>query len=444
MTYETDQRLKSYLDTNQLERERMCLAVLAADRRYSDVRPRHPRRGPDGARDIEALYQLEQRAFGAVGFVNQANDSVEHKRKIIAKFMDDLEGALKQTPKPEVFVFLTNVNLTVGEKDGLIEEAKKQGLAHSEIFDRERIRIVLDSADGLSLRFQYLGIPLSEAEQASFFAKWGDDIQGLINARFGALERTVNRIHFMQEASLPLAHLWVTLRLDREYPAATISHFRAFAYVQYLAPVQRVFALLFGCADNSTRNNATTESDISPGDSGILKGIAGAQWEHHFPEDADTERAAAILWGEEDLYAQHTTKVGSLSGAGRTKVKAITLTYSKSRFFRFDSGPRLIDLNGATFAVVVNESLASKIVSIQVFANDYKLAQFHGGEFHAEPPDGHFGVPMVFTAQELADKWMVLRPIGATYFPLDFAERTPQRFYSASEIPADPNERASG
>ena len=45
------------------------------------------------------------------------------------------------------------------------------------VFDQERIRIVLDSADGFSIRFQYLQIPLSEAEQATFFAKWGDDIQ---------------------------------------------------------------------------------------------------------------------------------------------------------------------------------------------------------------------------------------------------------------------------
>ena len=54
--YETDQRLKNYLDTNQLAREQMCLAVLAIDRRFSNVKPRHPRGGPDGGRDIEAIF----------------------------------------------------------------------------------------------------------------------------------------------------------------------------------------------------------------------------------------------------------------------------------------------------------------------------------------------------------------------------------------------------
>jgi hypothetical protein len=39
---------------------------------------------------------------------------------------------------------------------------------HCEVVDRERMRIALDSPDGFSIRFQYLDIPLSEAEQASF------------------------------------------------------------------------------------------------------------------------------------------------------------------------------------------------------------------------------------------------------------------------------------
>ena len=56
MPYQTDERLKNYLDTNQLQRERMCRAILAIDKRFSEVRPRHPRGGPDGGRDIQANY----------------------------------------------------------------------------------------------------------------------------------------------------------------------------------------------------------------------------------------------------------------------------------------------------------------------------------------------------------------------------------------------------
>jgi hypothetical protein len=81
MPYQTDGRLKGYLDTNLLYREQLCLSVSAIDKRFSDVLPRRPRGGPDGARDIDAVYQGVQRVFGAVGFVNQANDSDEHKKE---------------------------------------------------------------------------------------------------------------------------------------------------------------------------------------------------------------------------------------------------------------------------------------------------------------------------------------------------------------------------
>lgn len=45
MAYVTDEQLKGYLDTNQLHREQMCLSILALDKRFTNVRPRHPRGG---------------------------------------------------------------------------------------------------------------------------------------------------------------------------------------------------------------------------------------------------------------------------------------------------------------------------------------------------------------------------------------------------------------
>lgn len=105
MSYTTDERLKSYLDTNQLGREQLCLAVLALDKRYTDVKPRHPRGGPDGGRDIEAVYRASELAYGGVGFVNQAADVEEKKKTIRAKFTEDVLSARAAEPKPSVFVF---------------------------------------------------------------------------------------------------------------------------------------------------------------------------------------------------------------------------------------------------------------------------------------------------------------------------------------------------
>jgi hypothetical protein len=237
MTYETDERLKSYLDTNQLGRERLCLAVLSIDKRFSEVRPRHPRGGPDGKRDIDAVFRGSQPALAAVGFLNQANDSDKHRKGSIRKFESDLQAAVLARPQLEVFVFFTNVNLRISEKSALENSARGRGIKQCEIFDRERIRILLDSPDGFSIRFQYLNIPLSEPEQATFFAKWGDDIQAVISEGFGKLERTLNRLQFVAETALPLSHFTIILELDREYRGSEVGHFRAFCSLDLVEPL---------------------------------------------------------------------------------------------------------------------------------------------------------------------------------------------------------------
>ena len=53
---QTDERLRSWLDTNQLARERLSLAVLALDKGFTAVTPRHPRGGPDSGHDIDANF----------------------------------------------------------------------------------------------------------------------------------------------------------------------------------------------------------------------------------------------------------------------------------------------------------------------------------------------------------------------------------------------------
>lgn len=112
---ETDRRLKDHLNTNQAARERMCLEILSVQEGYSDVEPRLPKGGPDGARDIQAKFK-DDLCFGAVGFVNDASDLEEHRKQIIKKFKDDLKNALKEkkdrSSNPRAFVFFTNVGLT--------------------------------------------------------------------------------------------------------------------------------------------------------------------------------------------------------------------------------------------------------------------------------------------------------------------------------------------
>lgn len=429
MPYHTDERLKSYLDTNQLHREQMCRAILAADKRFSDVRPRHPRGGPDGGRDIQAMYRDDQIAFGAVGFVNQANDSEEQKKTIKKKFSDDIESAISADSELKVFVFFTNINLTLGEKDSLIDQAKKAGILYCDILDRERIRIALDSPDGFSVRFQYLNLTLSEEEQASFFSKWGDDIQSVISSGFQKIEGTLNRVLFLQESNDPISSLTISFELDKKYTADEIGHFRVFCFLTLKEPKHKILSILFGASDKSNRMRNEQDADFTLQRTGIKYGIGSGQWEEHI--DFEEQSNNAEEGGDEN---EKWTQVGSGSSIGKDEIEFLPISYSKSSFIRFFPVISLRDLDDAMFLPFVNESLAEKIKAIHIYSSGYKLQEIAQTEINIDRTVIEPNFPVVFDSIELADKWVRVRPKIASTFHLRFFESTPKRLFVPSQV----------
>ena len=428
MPFETDERLKSCLDTYQLSRERLCLAVLALDKRFTEVNPRHPRGGPDGGRDIEAVFRQEQRVFGAVGFVNQANDSAEQKKIIRKKFEEDLNSALAAAPKPEVFVFLTNVNLTIGEKNELVSKAKAKRLEHAEIFDRERIRIALDSPDGFAARFQYLDISMSEAEQASFFSRWGDDIQSLVSTGFQRLEGTLERLLFLQEATNVVPTLFVVLELRESYPAEQIGHFRAFCSL-YLKEIRHgIVSILFGSTDKQDRLR-TAISSTERG--GIKHGISGGQWEKRI--NLDRRDLGEQGTKQEDEDGSELILTGSSSGIGVDPVPRIAIQYYNDNFIRFEPRLSLRDLDKAMFLPILNELLAEKVRGVHLFGGGYKIMQVREDDLGIDRSPFKPEIPLEFTSSELADPWVRIRPKEASVFRVSFFEQTPMRMSNPSK-----------
>ncbi|TBL75121.1 hypothetical protein [Paenibacillus thalictri] len=425
MPYQTDERIKSYLDTNQLHREQMCRAILAIDKRFSEVRPRHPRGGPDGGRDIEAIYRDNQLAYGAIGFVNQANDSEEQKKTIKAKFESDLNSALSADHKPSVFVFFTNINLTIGEKDALVDKAKKSGILFCEILDRERLRIALDSPDGFSIRFQYLNISLSEEEQASFFARWGDDIQSVISTGFQRIESTLNRVLFLQEYNDALSHFTLSFELDKIYPAEAIGHFRLFCSMYLKEPKQKIISVLFGSSDKSTRMRTDLGKDFTEQRSGIKYGIGGGQWEQYIDLEEN---------GNDDSEEEKYECVGSSSSIGRNEIEFLPISYSKSSFIRLFPSLTLRDLDEAMFLPFVNKFLAEKFKAIHIYSNGYKLQEISSSEYYIDESKFDPGFPVKFTEDELNDPWVRIRPKNASTFHIRFFEETPKRMYIPNQI----------
>jgi len=167
----------------------MCLGILALDERFSDLRPRRPKGGPDGARDLEAVLSDSHVVWGAVGFRNNANDSNDDKTWVREKFRSDVDNAPAENKRLHGFVFFTNVDSTPADVRDLETYARNAGIAFVDLFYRERLCIALDSPKGLAYRFKYLRLPMSDAEQAAFFAQLGGRIEELLTGRFDQVDQ---------------------------------------------------------------------------------------------------------------------------------------------------------------------------------------------------------------------------------------------------------------
>jgi hypothetical protein len=428
--YETDERLKSYLDTNQLYREQLCLAVLALDKRFTSVRPRHPRGGPDGGRDIEAQFRGSELTYGAVGFVNQAADVDEKKRAIRAKFRDDLDSAWGADPRPSVFVFFTNVNFSAGEKTALVGEAQARGFSACEILDRERLRVSLDSPDGFAARFQFLNIAMSESEQASFFAKWGDEIQSIITTGFQEVHSTLSQLLFLQEARRPILGLHVHLRLDRNYDATEIGHFRAFCSIYLREPKLGIFGLLIGKTDKAHRFRPDIKTPEHPG---IASGIASGQWKVAWdgtPEQDEPSESDIDDDSETEIYSL----IGCGSGVGVKSVENIVISYTTNSFIRVQPELSLMDFDECMLMPILNRSLASKLDSIRIFANGYVLLDLQKRAFSIDNSEFNLDLGEVFSVDELSDPWVRIRPADiSSAFELSLADNVPVRLFKSKK-----------
>lgn len=444
MAYETDERLKGYLDTNQMHREQLCLAVLALDKRFTDVKPRHPRGGPDGGRDIEARFRGEELTYGAVGFVNQAADVEEKKKTIRAKFGDDLNSACEADPKPSAFVFFTNVNLTAGEKTDLVNQAQAKGFTFCDILDRERLRIALDSPDGFAARFQFLNIAMSEAEQASFFAKWGDDIQSVITTGFQEVHSTLSQLLFLQEATRPLLNFQIQFTLDKEYEASEIGHFRAFCSIYLREPKLGILGLLIGKADKSERFRIDIQKkrDERPG---IASGIGSGQWKVAWEplslqadasqSDEKTEVNADVDDGKD---ASKYVPIGCGSAVGLAKVRHLVISYSTNSFIRFEPVLSLLDFDDCMVMPILNRSLSEKIDRIRIYANGYVLLDLDRSGWVIDDSTFDVALEGVFSERELADPWVRIRPAKfASAFCLSFADSVPVRMFKSKRATLD-------
>lgn len=337
----TEERLRTWA-LAQEERERMCLGILSLDPRYSNVKPRRPKGGPDGGRDIEAVFSDRILVWGGVGFRNNAVDSAEDKRWAREKFESDVSTARLEAPDLLGFVFFTNVDLTPGEVSDLEAIARSNGFQHIEVFYRERLRITLDSPRGLALRFQHLGVSLSEAEQTAFFAEYGAQLEASLHRGFSQVDERLKRLEFFHDSSLRLDSIELFVELKKDFSPSELGHFRVLAEFIDLHEPEPHPTLWLACRD-------AYSTYVSNGTEIPLIGTQSLSWSRHPDENLQATVFSA---------SQLTT--GSLNaGVG---------IHRRGPFHT------LADLDRKSLSIYVTENLLDKVAAIYISANEYWLA----------------------------------------------------------------------
>ena len=421
----------------------MCLELLQTQKNFTEVRPRLPKGGPDGGRDIEGLYKGTQRTFGAVGFTNDATDTQEHRRKAKAKFLEDLTrvsaiGTSELDSAPEVFVFFTNVSLTPAIIDDLKKTVYNHNIAVCEIYDRERMRIMLDSNTGYAIRQRYLDIPLTDAEQKDFFDRWGEQLQTIISTGLGDIDSMIRRLHFLAEAQSLVDQISVIVKLSRPLYDISGGEFLFQTTLMLRTHADGLISIAFGSGSGPIIETiAQLRQSGAQFPRNSQKGFSYAQL---WPNSPQHESYKAIIDEETGIDVDKWTPVGTSSGLLQIEQTSIYTRYGSEPFLdRFYPTCRLIDLHRCFVIFDCDAPIADHIEKVDLVADQYHLLHLTSDNFRLVDGSRERIVSASdFGHLDPSTSWRTLRPSdGVSAFMPDFHTKTPTRRYSADRQSPD-------
>jgi hypothetical protein len=332
----TEERLRHHLDSNQVMRERMCLALLPLLGPFTREQPRRPRGGPDGGRDIEAVYQGRTTIWGAVGFRNGGGSDDEARNAMEKKFKEDLDRALEENASLAGFVFFTNVDLTPSRRESLVRYAHGKNVMIVDIFDMERLRHALDSPEGLIARLQYLEIPMSTTEQAALVGKFGSQLQHAVTTRFDRVEQTLAQMERFLQFQKPILRIDLYAELTEPTTSAAVGDEAILLRIGGLHDLPKTMCFL----------SVNQSSHSKAADPGLL--TLTHIWNDESPSNILTLQPSV---GPPNVLASYNE---------------LSLTTAGSRV-------RIADLTVVTFEACCTEGIRGKIKRIAVDANGYEL-----------------------------------------------------------------------
>lgn len=362
---EIDNILCRGLDGHTGVRERLCAALMANLGGYASVQPQAPRGGPDGGKDIVAQNLRGELSIGAVGFKNGVCDSSDDRRSILAKALDDLKKASPLGCRE--FIFFTNVNLSLGQKEKLSQTGHALGIDKIEVVDRERMIAELRRPCNFPARLDYLEIPMSNEEQASFF----DYIQSDTRDRVSRVQQDIDLIKTISLLNRPVSTMSVIARFhEHRKDAAEIV---AGLAIQLTADV----------GDQQISYHAEfVRSDLSEVDGGIMT----AWWDY---TSASTRELHEPVSFKPENREEHTKASRINPGEGGYRiyqddgdlVAFLTSDFNRSMIWRPRLEVRHMDL--AMILVRGTPELMAALKSVTILTDDSEI-------FYLEPSDYYY------------------------------------------------------
>lgn len=156
---ETWHRLVNW-DKEQAPSERLSAQILISEK-FESVDPSHPLGGRDGLKDIICTKEGKKYITGC--YFPRGQETLNNIKK---KFSEDAEGLVKNSV--EGFIFITNQELRLGERDELISliDSKFEVI----LYHLERLATLLNSPANYGIRLEFLDIEMTKEEQLSFMA----------------------------------------------------------------------------------------------------------------------------------------------------------------------------------------------------------------------------------------------------------------------------------
>lgn len=293
----------------------------------------------------------------------------------------------------------------------------------------------MGSNRGYAIRFRYLDISLSDAEQKDFFAAWADEINSAIGSGLKGIDQTTKRIQFLLESQMLLNSLATIVKLDASLWDVCKGEFFFQTMLSLRAHSEGFMGVTFG---GGTEEVTETPDEWKSREKGLTRNVQygfGFSW--LLPETPMYQRyvdgAEKLEYPKSPKEDQNLEYIRTSSSSGvleGDKPHLYFRTLSEPFLDRFQPTCKMIDLDGCMVLFECSGEIAEHIDQIIIVGGGYELLKISNADFR--PVKGSYDrlkVPIEGKQEEDSHDWLTLRPSEmSSCFSIDLMSKTPRRY----------------